>query len=204
MKRINYITILLVLLSLTAATAQNIPTQTAKSGYHIPTLTIEPAIGLNPYTMGNVLVSNVVQWNVEKRISILSYTSYAYNNAFSRDFNYVRTDYNCSLTQKFGIGTSIYGKRASHTFSLMAGIKYDAFKETLHNPEFEQVSASVESISPDAGLMYNLKLGKGKCFFSYRMYLPIYPYPIKSFDIWSLDGNLSNITMEFGLGIRLK
>ena len=154
--------------------------------------------------MGNFLVSNIVQWNIEKRLSIVSYTSYAYNNAMDRDFNYIRTDYNNSLSQKFGIGTSLYGKRSSHTFSMMAGIKYDAYQETLHNPEFEPVIASVKSVSPDFGLMYNWKIGKGKCFFSYRMYLPIYPYPLKSFDIWTLDGNLANITMEFGMGIRLQ
>ena len=204
MKRINYISIFFLLLNITAATAQNIPAQTAKSGYHIPTLTIEPAIGLNPYSMSNALVSNVAQWNIEKRLSIVSYTMYAYNNAMSRDFNHIRTEYNNSLSQKFGIGTSLYGKRSSHTFSMMAGVKYDTFKETLYNPEFDQVSVSVKSVSPDVGLMYNWKLGRNKYFFSYRMYLPIYPYPIKSFDIWSLDGNLSNITMEFGLGIRLQ
>ena len=196
MKRINYITIFFVLLNLTAATAQNIPTQTARHSYHVSKWTIEPAIGLNPYTMSNVLVSNVAQWNIEKGLSVVSYTMYSYNNALSRDFNYIRTEYNNSLSQKFGIGTSLYGKRSSHTFSMIAGIKYDTFKETLHNPEFEQVSVSVKSVSPDVGLMYNWKVGNGKYFFSYRMYLPIYPYPLKSFDIWSLDGNLNNITME--------
>ena len=204
MNRIIPIAFIIVLLNHTATTAQMEPVKTTKHSYPVPTLTIEPAVGLNPYTMGNVLVSNIAQWNIEKRLSIISYTMYAYNNAMSRDFNYIRTAYNNSLSQKFGIGTSLYGKRSSHTFSMMAGIKYDTFKETLHNPDFEQVSVSVKSVSPDVGLMYNWKLGKGKYFFSYRMYLPIYPYPLKSFDIWSLDGNLANITMEFGMGIRLQ
>jgi hypothetical protein len=204
MKRINYITIFFLLLNLTAIEAQNGSIETARHSYPVAKLTIEPAIGLNPYSMGNVLVSNIVQWNIEKRLSIVSYTSYAYNNAINRDFNYIRTDYNNSLSQKFGIGTSLYGKRSSHTFSMLAGIKYDAYQETLHHPEFEPVTASVKSVSPDVGLMYNWKLGKGKYFFSYRMYLPIYPYPIKSFDIWSLDGNLANITMDFGVGIRFQ
>ncbi|MBP6186120.1 MAG: hypothetical protein KA479_14350 [Saprospiraceae bacterium] len=204
MKHINYISLFFVLVSLTAASSQSVQIKTAKHSFPVAKLTIEPAIGLNPYSMGNFLVSNIVQWNIEKHLSIVSYTSYAYNNALDRDFNYIRTDYNNSLTQKFGIGTSLYGKRSAHTFSLMAGIKYDAFQETLHNPEFEPVTASVKSVSPDFGLMYNGKIGKGKCFFSYRMYLPIYPYPLKSFDIWSIDGNLANITMEFGMGIRLQ
>ena len=63
---------------------------------------------------------------------------------------------------------------------------------------------SVSSVSPDFGLMYNLKLGKKKYFFSYRMYLPLYPYPFESGDVNSIDGNLANVTLEFGVGIRLK
>lgn len=204
MKHIIYLSLFFILVSLTAASGQNGSIKTPRHSYPMAKLTIEPAIGLNPYAMDNVLVSTIVQWNIERRLSIVSYTSYAYNNAMGRDFNFIRTDYNNSVSQKFGIGTSLFGKRSSHTFSMMAGIKYDAFQETLHHPEFEPVSASVKSVSPDFGLMYNWKLGMGKCFFSYRMYLPIYPYPLKSFDIWSIDGNLANITMEFGVGIRLQ
>ena len=149
MKHIIYLSIYFVLVSLTSLSAQNGQIKTAKHSYPVAKLTIEPAIGLNPYPMSNFLVSNIVQWNIEKRLSIVSYTSYAYNNALERDFNYIRTDYNNSLTQKFGIGTSLYGKRSAHTFSMMAGIKYDAFQETLHNPEFEPVTATVKSVSPD-------------------------------------------------------
>ena len=108
------------------------------------------------------------------------------------------------INQKFGVGTSLYSKRSSHTFSFLAGVKYDAFKETLHNPEFETVSASASAVSPDFGLMYHLQKGVGKCFFSYRMYVPLYPYPFGSSDITSVTGNLSAITMEFGIGIQLK
>jgi hypothetical protein len=36
------------------------------------------------------------------------------------------------------------------------------------------------------------------------MYLPLYPYPFKTKDVFSLDGNMANISLEFGVGIRLK
>lgn len=204
MKHIPTISIFFLLLNFSAATAQRIPT--GKSMQHSPVheLIIAPAIGLNVYSMGDFLISNVVQWNINKRLSISSYSSYAYNNAVKRDDNYIRTDYSYSLNQKFGIGTSLYNKRSSHTFSLMAGVKYDAFQETLHNPEFETVSASVQAVSPDLGLMYHLQKGMKKCFFSYRMYIPLYPYPFHSSDITSITGNLGNITMEFGIGVNLK
>ncbi len=153
----------------------------------------------------DLLITNLVQWNIKKRLSLVSHTSYSFNNAFLGDVNYIKTNYNYSISQKFGIGTSLYLKNSSHTFSFLAGIKYDAFKETLENPEFEKVSASVSSVSPDVGLMYSLKIGKKKYFFSYRMYIPLYPYPFKSSRYsMAIDGNMASISLEFGFGIRLK
>jgi hypothetical protein len=74
----------------------------------------------------------------------------------------------------------------------------------MNNPEFEKTMVKVNSISPDFGFMYNGKVGQKKFFFSYRMYVPLYPYPVTGADISSITGNLSNISLEFGLGIRLK
>ena len=167
-------------------------------------LTIEPGIGLNIMPNSDLVLSNLLQRNISKRFSVISYTSYAYNNVFLRKFNFITTDHNYSLNQKFGVGVSIYSKHSMHTFSLLAGIKYDSYQETLNNPDFEKVSMSVTSLSPDAGLMYNLKKGRKKYFFSFRMYIPLYPYPIANSSEWSLDGNMANVTLEFGVGIRLK
>lgn len=208
MKIINYISILFLLLNVSAVNAQNassgkVVESQIRHTYPVRKFTIEPAIGLNIWSMGDLRISNVLQWNIKKRLSLVSYSSYTYNNSMSRDFNYIRTDYDYTLTQKFGVGTSLYGRHSSHTFALIGGIKYDAIKETLVNPEYEEVTASVHSVSPDFGLMYNWKKGIGKYFFTYRMIIPIYPYPIKSFDINSVDSNLANISMEFGVGIRI-
>jgi hypothetical protein len=185
-----------------SASAQKDPSEKTSRNHAERILTIEPAIGLEP--MSDLVLSNLVQWNIRKRLSTVSYTSYSYNNAMQRDLNYIKTNYNYTLNQKFGVGTSLYTKHSSHTFSIMAGIRYDAYKETLENPDFENVSASVSSVSPDLGLLYNLKIGKKKYFFSYRMYIPMYPYPVISSYIWSLSDNMSNLSFEFGLGIRLK
>jgi len=201
MKTIVYLSIFFSFLTLSAS-AQNIDSEIARKSIPVRRITIEPAIGLEP--MSDLIISNLVQLNIKKRLSIVSYTSYSYNNAMQRDFSYIKTNYNYTLSQKFGVGTSLYTKHSSHTFSLMSGIRYDAYKETLENPDFEKVSASVSSLSPDLGLLYNLKIGRKKYFFSYRMYIPLYPYPIISSDIWSLNDNLVNLSLEFGLGIRLK
>ncbi len=203
MKIIQYLSLTLLFATFLISGAQEDTTETVAMDYPVRTLTIEPAIGINPWPMSDMFISNLMQWNIYKRLSILSYSSYSYNNAFLRKFNHIKTNYNYSLNQKFGVGTSLYSENYSHTFSLMGGIKYDAFKETLENPEFENVSASMSSVSPDFGLMYNLKRGVGKYFFSFGMYIPLYPYPMKTVDSWSIDGNMANLSLEFGIGISL-
>jgi outer membrane receptor protein involved in Fe transport len=203
MKATIYFALCFLLLTLRLS-AQKDSSKVADNVYPVRKVTIEPAIGLETSQMFDLIISNLVQWNIKKQLGIISYTSYSYNNIMNRDFNYIKTNYNYALSQKFGIGTSLTTKHSSHTLSFVAGIRYDAYKETLENPDFENVSASVSSVSPDLGLLYNLKIGKKKYFFSYRMYIPMYPYPVISSYIWSLSDNMSNLSFEFGLGIRLK
>ncbi|MBK8564710.1 MAG: hypothetical protein IPN76_15595 [Saprospiraceae bacterium] len=204
MKMAKFLFIPFFLLKLSALVAQHdIPANIYKD-FSAQKLKIAPAIGLNPYPTADLVISNLVQWDIKRRLSLTSYTAYTYNSVFLRDFNYIKTNYNYSLSQKIGVGTTLYSKRASHTFSLLGGIKYNSFKETLENPEFEKVSASASSISPDFGMLYHSQVGMKKFFFSYRMYLPLYPYPVQRLDITAIDGNIANLSLEFGLGVRLK
>ncbi len=203
MKITRYLCIGSLLLSIPAS-AQSDTSRAVEDIYPLRRLTLEPAIGVNPYPTADLLLTNLVQWNANKRLGLLSYTSYACNNAFQRTSGHVRNDYNYSWSQRFGIGTSRYTQRAAHALSLLVGVKYDAFQETLEDPDLAAVTASVKSVSPDLGLMYSLKVGRKKYYFSYRTYIPLYPYPIKTLDPWSMDGNMANISMEFGVGIRLK
>ena len=161
MKIKNQILFIILLLNLAESAAQISSDNTRNEQSLERKLTIEPAIGIKPWPISDLLVSNLVQWNFKKHLSLVSHTSYSYNNAFLRDFNYIKTNYNYSLSQKLGIGASVYSKHSSHTFSK-------------------------------------------KYFFSYRMYLPLTPYPIQTSDIYSIDTNLDNFTLEFGIGIRLK
>ncbi len=204
MRLIKYLSLSLLIFNFSLAYSQNDSTVTLKTSYQLDTLTTEPGIGINPYPSSDFIVSNVIQWNLKRRLSLISYTTYSANNAFERTFNYIINDYNYTLSQKFGIGTTFYIKKSSHTISLLGGIKYDSYKETLDNPEFEKVSVSFTSVSPDFGLMYNLKMGRKKYFFSYRMYIPLYPYPLLTSDVLASDANIANVSMEFGVGIRLK
>jgi len=167
-------------------------------------LTIEPAIGIHTNFGTDLLITNLVQLNPGKHLSLAAHSSFNINNITQRDFNYIKTEYNYSLNQKFGIGRSLYGKRNSHSFFIMAGVKYTAFKETLYNPDFDKVSSSLATLSPDYGLMYGLKHGVRNWFFSFRVYVPLYPWPTKGSNIQYIDANRDNIALEVGIGVKLK
>jgi hypothetical protein len=200
MKKLQLYTALLVFLTFFSI-SQNDSTPLRKAKYQI---TIEPGIGLSPMPIMDVNLSNIIQVKITRRFSMVSYTSIKENSLFRRNFNNIKTTNNHTLTQNLGIGTSIYTRRSIHTLSLLAGIKYDTYHESLDNPKFDKVDVTVRSLSPDMGMMYNLKVGQKKYFFSYRMYIPLNPYPLETVDLNAIDGNLSTISFEMGLGIRVK
>lgn len=204
MKSIHITFILLLLVNISIASAPIDSTYRAKNSSSERILTIEPAVGLNPMPLSDVLFSNLVQWNFKKHLNLVSRSSVTFNTAFARTFNNIHTDYSRTYSQTIGMGTTVYSKHSSYTFSLMAGIKYDETKETLNNPEFEKVSFAVHTLSPDFGLMYSYKRGFKSMFFTYRMYIPLYPYPFKTADINAVDGNVAGISFEFGVGFTLK
>lgn len=167
-------------------------------------LTIEPGVGIHTNFGTDFLISNLVQWNPNKRLGFASYSSFNINNVTQRDFNHIKTDYNYSLNQKFGAGTTVYSKKYSHTFFAMVGIKYTAFQETLENPNFNKVSTSISALSPDYGMMYSLKRGWKKYFFTARFYLPLSPWLTKGAHIENIQGTLRDTALEFGMGIKIK
>jgi hypothetical protein len=166
-------------------------------------LTIEPGVGIHTNFGTDLLISNLVQYNPNKRLAIVSHSSFNINNITQRDFNYVKTDYNYSLNQKFGAGTTVYSKKASHTFLLMAGMKYTTYQETLDNPNFNKVSTSITALSPDYGMMYSLKRGWKKYFFTARFYLPLSPWLTYGANIENVQGTLRDTALECGVGIKI-
>ena len=167
-------------------------------------LTIEPGLGIHTNFGTDILISNLIQWNPQKHLSFASHSSFNINNISQRDFEGVKTNKNYSINQKFGIGTTLYNKKSTHTFLLMGGVKFTEFNEAVMTPDNKEVAVNITSFSPDFGLMYALNKGAKKHFFSFRFYLPLYPYPFKGSDINYFDGNMNNIALEFGIGIKIK
>jgi hypothetical protein len=176
----------------------------AQQGLPTRKLTIEPGVGIHTNFGTDFLISNLVQWNPTKRLSLAAYSSYNINNIFQRDFNYVKTNYNYSINQKFGAGTTLSGKKGTHTFLLMVGAKYTSFKETLDNPDIDRVSTSITTLSPDYGMMYSLKRGWKKYYFTGRFYLPLSPWLTNGTHIEDIQGTLRDIALEVGMGIKIK
>ncbi len=204
MKTNNYLTLLLILGITTLGFAQQGTTTGSAQSNGQRLLTIEPAIGIHTNFGTDLLITNLVQWNPHKRWSFGAYSSYSINNIMLKEFNHVKSDYNYSLNQKFGAGMMFNRKKASHTLMLMAGVKYTAYKETLNNPGLDKASISISAFSPDYGIMYSAKRGWKKYFFTYRMYLPLYPFPIKGSNILYTEGNMNNVALEFGVGMKIK
>ena len=86
----------------------------------------------------------------------------------------------------------------------MIGAKYTRFKETLDREDLNKTSAPIESFCPDYGLLYSLKKGWRTYFFTFRTYVPLYPWPTKGSDVSFLEGNINNIALEFGAGIKIR
>lgn len=205
MNLLKYLLLLSALLVSTQGVAQKVPaTITNKHTPVVRLLTIEPGIGIHTNFGVDILLSNLVQWNPYKRLSFASYSSFNVNNITQRNFNHIRTNYNYSINQKIGVGASLYSKRTSHTFLLMAGAKYTSYKETLDSDDFEKTGVAIDALSPDYGLMYSLKWGRKKYFFTVRTYLPLYPWPTKGSNPLYLDGNMNNISLELGVGVKIR
>jgi hypothetical protein len=169
----------------------------SKEKYPIYRLTTEPAIGTHLTMSGapDLQVSNLLQYNINRRIGLISHTAISFGFPMNRMADIIQ-NYNYSLYQKFGIGTSFHIKNTVHVISVLGGIKYNAYSGTLSNDQIpEHITTKTNSITSDYGFMYNLKLIRRKYFLSTRLYIPAKD---------GLAGIGENTTIEIGVGIRLK
>ncbi|MEP7322382.1 MAG: hypothetical protein ABI761_10700 [Saprospiraceae bacterium] len=203
MKTIKYLFFLICLLSGINGFTQKEISRLIKNDSKIRLLTVEPGIGIHTNFGTDLLFTNLVQWNPINHLSLASHTSFNINNITQRSFNGIITNYNFSINQKFGIGTTLYTKKRAHTFLLMVGARYTTYKETLDDERFDKVGTIIKTISPDYGFMYSRKVGWKKYFYTFRFYLPLYPWPIKGTNILYSDANRDNIALEFGIGIKI-
>ncbi|AZA83107.1 hypothetical protein C1637_19830 [Chryseobacterium lactis] len=162
------------------------------------TFEIKPAVGATGTPIKPTL-SVMVLHSLDHRFSIASHSMLSFL-LFENTPDYITTNYNYSLSQKFGVGYSLYGKRrkARHSLFVLGGIRHITFKETMENPDLDKITVSTRSTVADYGLMYEFSLGKKRYTFDTRIYCPLSPiqyYP---------QGTLTNLVyLEMGIGIKL-
>lgn len=157
-------------------------------------LSMEATVGGDLFLRGHL--NGLVKYNIQKNISIGAQTNIVRSyrsmgevvDISSDDFKSI----NFSIAQRIGAGAVIGKERFSHTILLMAGPRYYRLKETHSYPKFEEASVTVSTWIPDAGLLYSLKIGKGKRFFTTQLYVPFLLIP----------DNLTGVTLSIGIGIQ--
>jgi hypothetical protein len=161
--------------------------------------TLEPAVGMRvsaAFGLVDIQVSCLTQYTINRRLSVASHTAFSFDLNTFKAFKNIDQKYSVTVFQKFGIGTTLYTKRTSHSFFLMAGGKYFTYSGSIKNPRLEDnVQSKFNTFSFDKGLMYNLKIGRGSPYFSGRIYAPIF------------DGKwiaIENAAVELGVGFQLK
>lgn len=184
---------IIYLVSLLKEYVQTDPSVLTNQQSTVHQLMIEPEIGTD------FLITNLMQWNPKKRLSIASNLSFIINNLTQKYFNHLKTNYNYFINQKLGVVTSFYAKKSIDTYLLMVGATYTSNTETIDSEDCDKEDTSISSLSPDYGLMYHLKKGLKRCFFTYRKYVPFYKWLAKS----ALNSNMNNIVLEFDIGVSL-
>lgn len=174
--------------------------QTRNETINYPYGKVSVELGVGTHLMSimgapNVQLSNLLQYNINKRISLVSHIAFSYGFPINRILD-VQQDYNYSLIKKFGVGTSLYTKRGSNSFYLLAGLKYDRYSGTLNNEQLpETMTTKTSSFTADYGILYSLRLGRNKYFMSSRLYIPVKD---------GLAGMSENANLELGVGIRIR
>ena len=185
----------LFLISMHLSMAQKVR---VKEKYPFGKLTLEPAVGTRLSTVlgaADIQVSNLLQYNITNRLSFVAHTGLSFDIPAQR-FSDVKQHYSYTVFQKVGIGSTLYSKRTAHAFFIVGGLKYNAYSGTLINNQFsEHITTKTSSVTSDYGMLYNLKWGKKKYFFSGRLYLPLKD---------GTNGMIENTNVEFGIGLRIR
>jgi hypothetical protein len=97
-------------------------------------------------------------------------------------------------TEAIGIGRTIGNNRFNNGLYLLGGGRFYHTKVVLYNTDFNQNTLVTNKITPELGILYNLKVGRKKFYFTTQIYLSL--YPIQNF----IE---SRHTLTLGVGYRL-
>lgn len=184
-------------IALQSSGQQRVKTNQRKTSYSKLTTDISVGFPLLQFKSNHKdwLIGCQSQYNVTRKINIVSYTGLLlYAATFRDNKDYIKTNHNYSIIQRFGMGTTFFTRGITNSFFLMAGFRYSSAKSTMNHPDFPEQVVTYSSLVPEYGVLYNLKVGNKKYFFSTRLYVPLHNLPLEL---------IENGTIEFGVGMRV-
>lgn len=155
---------------------------------------VELKIGAGKLQTQLLAVDFNYQHNLTKHFSLVSFSQVDFS-AWDRnpDKNYLVTNY-FFFVQTFGIGANVGTRRLNTGLSMLAGGRY--YHSTAMVNEIHEPVMNTNKIMPELGLLYNLKIGKKKYYFSTQVYLPLTPFSAASIE--------KNMTLSLGVGCKIK
>lgn len=169
---IKHISLLILVLAIaTQTSAQNQTPSYIDKGFS----SLEVKVGKNGLLQIPVTpnVNVLYQKNLAKHIALVSYTEVA-KSIFDTDpaQQYLVIN-NFWLREMVGIGGTFGRKSLNNNLYLLAGGNF--YRSHTYVDEALKPEMITSKLRPELGLLYNLKWGKKRVYFSFQHYIPLYP-----------------------------
>lgn len=153
---------------------------------------IKTGIGIGyPPRIYKIPINIVYQQNLKRGFSTIIYSEFLSMFSKSSESSYSEFIW----LEAVGIGKTIGKNRFSNGLYLLGGGRAYYSKLTLYNTDFNQNTLVTKKITPELGLLYNLKIGKKKIYFTTQMYFAL--TPLKNF----IE---ARHTLTLGIGYRFQ
>jgi len=169
-----YILSTFFLLAITQLRAQeNFPTFKSEN---FRSIELKTGIGIGyPPRIYKIPINIVYQQNLKRGFSTIIYSEFL--SMFSKNTESGYSEF--IWREAVGIGRTIGNDKFNNGLYLLGGGKLYHSKLILHDTDFNQNTLITKKITPELGLLYNLKAGRKKFYFTTQIYFAL--TPLKNF-----------------------
>lgn len=137
---------------------------------------VKTGIGIGyPPRIYKIPINIVYQRNIKRGFSTILYSEFL--SMFSGNSESSYNEF--TWVEAVGIGRTIGNNRFYNGLYLLGGGRVYHSKLALYNTDFNQNTLVTNKITPELGLLYNLKVGRKKFYFTTQMYFAL--TPLKNF-----------------------
>lgn len=166
--------------------------QTFKSA-SFRSIEVKTGIGFGyPPRLYKIPINVIYQQNIKGGFSTILYSELLYQSFKVSKYSYKASE--LLLLEAVGIGRTIGNKKFNNGLYLLGGGRFYQSKLDLDRTDFKESTLETTIITPELGLLYNLKVGRKKLYFSTQLYFVL--TPLKNF----IE---SRHTLTLGVGYRL-